>query len=575
MGRQMKEALIKALGKTRPELPKEKSGSGGGSGTKLTPAPPIASSVQGTTPDCRREGRKEAAKKVAPRTLRPAAPAPKPGVRARLTGRFTLHELFSRSSRATFQRLRPRLDGIAPEIAKNPTNAADLILGLDFGTSTVKAVIRDHTAGQSYAVPFESDARNPYLLPARVFRSPAGYSLDAGLERVANLKLGLLHCSAKLPVQEFNDACAFLALVIRHCRGWLLDRYGKIYGDHQLTWSVNLGLPARSYEDDDRVKLFRRLGWAAANLAADGNCRQIKEEDVTLFRQLSLEAYKHGEAEETLGDFEFRPREVDVVPEIAAQVFCFVHSSSWDSLRQPRFLLVDVGAGTVDTAFFALLEEPEDALRFVFYSTEVSPLGVINLHEARIGWIQKALRAGAISEPAIDRLVHGLRTLPGEFPVVPERVEDYAAGLVFDLPAGDRTIDEQFFHSELVPQAGDCLRQGKVEQGFSWRKLEGTPIFVCGGGARMRLYGRIPEGLNQKLRGSGSVEPTPLPIPPRFEAPGLERVEYDRLSVAYGLSWQGAGGRKLGEMIRREQITPLPVSERASFTDRYISKDQV
>lgn len=573
MGRQLEDALRKALGGRERKVQQE-PGKAKAKGPLTLSRRPVVKAAVGKKPASDSVRIAPARKPKAGAVHRSVVPECE-AVRARITGEFVPHELFRPSGRAMFERLRPRYDGIEPQIAKRPTNAADLILGLDFGTSTVKAVIRDHTSGQSFSVPFADKGRNPFLLPTRVFCSPAGYSLDAGHVRIEDLKMRLIRCSAKLPVEEFNDACAFLALVMRHCRGWLLDRYESLYRNHQLTWSVNLGMPARTYEDEGRVRLFRRLAWAAANLAADGKCRQVKEEEVTLFRQLSLEAYRHGEPEEKLGGFEILPRDVDVVPEIAAQVFGFVQSTHWDPLRHSRFLLIDVGAGTVDTAFFAIVRKTDRAVNFVFYSAEVSPLGVNNLHGARIAWMREALRAGGIRDKSIDDFLHRIRNLPGDFPLVPDRVVDYAAGLEYVVPRGSRTVDEEFFHRELVPQVGDCFTQGKMEQKFLWKDLDSTPIFVCGGGARMELYRQIPEGLNQKLRGSGSVVATPLPVPEKFTAPGLERVEYDRLSVAYGLSWQGAGGRKLGEIIRREDIRPPLVSDRASFTDRYISKDQV
>lgn len=53
-----------------------------------------------------------------------------------------------------------------------------------------------------------------FLLPSRVFRTGDVYSLMQGTHRIADLKLGLLARKPSSPVTEFNDCCAFLALVM-------------------------------------------------------------------------------------------------------------------------------------------------------------------------------------------------------------------------------------------------------------------------------------------------------------------------------------------------------------------------
>ena len=88
---------------------------------------------------------------------------------------------------------------------------------------------------------------------------------------------------------------------------------------------------------------------------------------------------------------------------------------------------------------------------------------------------------------------------------------------------------------------GDVIRPAKthrVPNGPFWKRL---PIFVCGGGARMRCYRRITEQLNAQPFDWLKVRPVSLARPAGLIAPGLRARDYDRLSVAYGLSLADLG----------------------------------
>ena len=58
--------------------------------------------------------------------------------------------------------------------------------------------------------------------------------------------------------------------------------------------------------------------------------------------------------------------------------------------------------------------------------------------------------------------------------------------------------------------------------------------------------------------------------PKELEAPGLREVDYDRLSVAFGLSFL-----KLGTYIRAQDVPDLPPRSKDDYYDRFISKDHM
>src|SRR5690606_6611839 len=151
----------------------------------------------------------------------------------------------------------------------------------------------------------------------------------------------LLACPASAPVAEFNDCCAFLALAIRRARGWFFTEHRDIYARHALNWRINLGLPASSYRDAEKVTVFRRLAWAAASLAADPHAQTITRGAVDWYRVRSKAIAAGSDA----GDAGFVWTDVDAVPEVSAQLQGFMSSARWDWQSRPVMMLVDVGAG--------------------------------------------------------------------------------------------------------------------------------------------------------------------------------------------------------------------------------------
>jgi hypothetical protein len=503
----------------------------------------------------------------------PTARAPRAAPVAVKVGPFEPHPLFSSSASSHGSRVLPEHPGIEGQIAKRPSDAAELILGLDFGTSAVKAVIRDHTAGQAFAVPFSTSSTNPFLLPSHIFRRGTVYSLERGEDAIRDLKLRLMGSAAPHPVDEFNDACAFLALVIRHCRGWLLSEYAPRYRRHALSWRVNMGLPARWYEDDTLVNRFRRLAWAAANLARDDSA-EITESLVATYRQLAFDAFGQNGKDELFEGFEFAPEDVDVVPEIAAQVFGFVQSSRWDPQRTPMMMMVDVGAGTVDAAVFSVVRQARAQLSFTFFADEVEPLGVMNLHRARVDWLTKLVASSRIRDAGLEAYLAEIARPTDRVRAIPDDVNDYLGGVRIDFPAGARSIDEEFYRGKYSPQIFKCIRVCRKEKGIPDNQLVSIPLFVCGGGARMHFYSQIAVAINIAPINM-TVQLTRLPFPTDLEARGVNPTDYDRLSVAYGLSWEGAGGHPLGRIIRSMDIPPTVRPQKADYDGRFISKDQV
>ena len=87
----------------------------------------------------------------------------------------------------------------------------------------------------------------------------------------------------------------------------------------------------------------------------------------------------------------------------------------------------------------------------------------------------------------------------------------------------------------------------------------------------MSLYQSIIEEIN-KAPINVTVVSKRLPVPNELVAYGLAVNDYDRLSVAYGPSREGAGDMPLGEYVRSIEIPDIPKKPPKHYTGEYIDQ---
>ncbi len=214
----------------------------------------------------------------------------------------------------------------------------EVAFGLDFGTSSVKVVIGDMALDKAFAVPFcEADGLGAYLLPTRLYQTGNVFSLVSGEVVHRDLKLSFVAQPDNRPNQI--RIIAFLALVIARARGWLFTKHLATYKSTKILWKLNVGLPAANSLETEVASQLRRLVHVAWRFAATP---QALTEQII------------GTALDTVVDLDDPTSSVEiaVVPEIAAQICGFVVSNSFDKKAANNYLMVDVGAGTVDSSLF-------------------------------------------------------------------------------------------------------------------------------------------------------------------------------------------------------------------------------
>ncbi|WP_422460450.1 hypothetical protein [Endozoicomonas sp. ALB115] len=470
-------------------------------------------------------------------------------------------EFSSNSSRSEFVLQPLQSNGITTQINADGENDNEITIGLDFGTSSIKAVVRD-LSGNTFLVPFgNNNSTNKFLLPTRLYETDNIYSLHKGEQAHRDLKLALMLSSDDSSQEK---ATAFISLVLRYIRSWLFENYKSLYQSDYIIWGINLGLPAKSYDDKNMVSLFHKVGLAAANLSADESS-EITPELVQRYLSWAKNEQKSLEEGSEPSDTPIMSDMVHVVPEIAAQVAGYIRSESWDA-HHNMMMLVDIGAGTVDASVFTVTKPEEH--QFAFLSSSVCPFGVMNLHRKRVDWLKSLIG----SRKNADKLLPYLDEIyapTDRVDAIPASWKSYIKGLYV---SGKRSPDDEFYEAYRTQLYDDTICHGRESNPDSpeWTEL---PFFLCGGGSNMELYEQFIDLVNAgKSCSSLRLKPLRMNMPKGFEAKGLRDHDYHRFSVAYGLSY---ARDEIGRCIPEAEIPPLDrsLNRRAEIVS--VSKDMI
>lgn len=438
------------------------------------------------------------------------------------------------------------------------TGTREVVLGFDFGTSSSKVVIGDRGLKQAFAVPFcDAVGIDIFLLPSRLYFKEGRFSLqDTGCALVLNdLKLALMADPDDTDLQ--SRIVAYLALAIRHARGWLFQEHAQSYAQTQLVWTLALGLPADQTTSGMLTELFRRLALAAWHVA--GGASELTPADIA----------------QSLTQSPKDDVEIVVMPEIAAQIYGFVSSRSFDPNARNIFLLADVGAGTVDASLFRVVPGRGGRWSFEVYTAAVEPNGVMNLHRERLSWWQQQLEQSPIASDLPQRLKGDLEALklPTEFQGrVPEQFTGYMKGVTAEFSGKATGPDKQFFQSRLVKQVqGRTLYRAFSAGVLSQVDLGDVPFFLCGGGSRLAFYQDLPDALTHLNSYTWlGARHRQLAIPNDLRADGLPNADFDRLSVAYGLSMLN-----LSSVDQAKKLPQLAPQSSDGWRNHYVDKDQI
>jgi hypothetical protein len=168
-------------------------------------------------------------------------------------------------------------------------------------------------------------------------------------------------------------------------------------------------------------------------------------------------------------------------------------------------------------------------------------------------WYRSLLKKeqlGPDFEPAMEQV-----GTPSDFTeAIPENICDYFEGIDIAFSSPERSPDHSFFTGRVKKQVlARTLK--KAENGVeSHRAFAGMPVFVCGGGSRMNFYKKLEDHLLSHPNASWfRFKPRRLEVPDILDAPGVVKDDFDRLSVAFGLSFV-----RVAQCVKKTTPPPPP-----------------
>ena len=440
------------------------------------------------------------------------------------------------------------------------------VIGLDFGTSCTKCVIG--AAGRATAVPFKdlTSPDTPYLLPTQLWLGKdRSLSLlqSGGALSISGIKVGLMTnpdgfraLGGGREATPVMLAAAYLGEVIRYAQGWFLAEKAALLGNSDVAWQLNVGLPAKSHDDQEIQDAFRRAvhaAWALSqrqgmpNLGLSTEVVRAVSESAYSLTGISIDA-------------------VNLVPEVAAEVVGYARSAQ---KREGPHLMVDVGATTVDVCLFHLAQAAE-GFSYAFYATDVrSDLGAFRLHSRRRAAIDPSATDLGLNSP-LEPIPFSYKSYSGANDAAREIDTWFGAET-------EKTVRTVAVRAKQKQRSGLVVEVEK-QRGIERVKEGEIRVLMCGGGSTIPVYmdavraaGRelAPGGkTGQRLKPFGIVPG--LEYPARLDAPGLRRADFHRVAVAYGLSFSVDN---IGRFSPPSEIEPEPRWWLADFEDRRPEND--
>lgn len=431
-----------------------------------------------------------------PRILPMPAPVPSE-LRAPRNPRLTRQKFFRVPAPWTHYGERTQTSSFVPSAL-----AADVVIGIDFGTSFTKAAVglRD----QIYPVSWHGVLASPehYLLPSEYSVLADGTAVlgqhpqSAPSDVRKDLKLPFIHPGVSQ--SSIATAAVFLALVLQYVRAWVFEYHAGKLGPAPVRWQLNIGAPCDGLEDDRLQSAYRRLAGAAW-------CLSLEPATSMMSRAYGVVSDWNDSLLPDLTD-------LAVCPEFVAQIAGYVQSPQ----RIPGLhALADIGGGTIDIVTFIVHRiESEDT--FPFLVPSVKWLGTQMLLQNRLEGTKEvdSLRIPDALSPVLDPATFAAQTGLSE-PVIQER-------------------DRMLFNAVnlAVAEVFGATRMQRYRLSDAW--TTGLRTFVTGGGATVTGYcDAISRGGMTRAK---RIDLMPLPVHPKLAEFERGTEEYQRISVACGLA---------------------------------------
>lgn len=435
-----------------------------------------------------------------------------------------------------------------------------VFIGLDFGTAYTKVAIAGSSDSFAIKLRPQLPGIDAYLQPGvltidedGVYQIPSGHFNGSYLD---NLKLALIEEPDNSRVRI--NAALFLTRVLQKARKTFMEEQQGIFGNNQLIWHLNIGLPAANIDNNPLKKAFHRvaeLGWMLSVLERP---LAVAENSFLLGIEREKNCFSDPVVKSARERF-LHPKRIGIVPEVQAMTVSYTASPS---CQKCLHLLVDVGAGTLDINVFALVDLATDD-RYVCHEARVLPLGSAYLAKHRLEAFQlNGLMKNSLFADNFTKLA-----------ALPTR---RALAQQLEIPEDEIEFLDGPFLNKVGSNICEAVNGVRIKYGnrvfpFFQKPL---PTFLGGGGVEDSAYlGRLKKASkDMNAGGRKGLDISKLPKPDRFRIPGLSSDHFHRLAVAYGLTHDVIN---LGDYIDLGKGAIQYEIQSPSYRDNFISKEVI
>ena len=169
----------------------------------------------------------------------------------------------------------------------------------------------------------------------------------------------------------------FLALALREAREWFLQKQKTLYGNLDLRWTFNIGLPSADFANEALCKVYDMVAQAAWALSVRKGA---------LYLQAASEILDSPGRSDQVNERGGR-NPVHSRSRSGSRGICEVNASAEEGLH----LLVDVGATTLDVCSFVLHKTADYHNNYALLTADVRDLGASILYSERVSAVRKAV----------------------------------------------------------------------------------------------------------------------------------------------------------------------------------------
>lgn len=436
--------------------------------------------------------------------------------------------------------------GSSSGLLKEFVTMHSLTLGLDFGSSTTKVVIRDNVRAEfPWVVPFEDDS---YMLETRLFLDHDVFNVLAEGKEILNIKKAIVNN---------DDNCieyvtAYLTFVFRRTLHWFFyaeeetsNIYGRIEQDPHsirfyncecplksqfvkladIEWTIHVGMPnERTAWDsllEERLRLAARSAWILACLNVPVKYEYVKRvlQETTKDPHWSFDSFY-----------------VKAFPEIVAQLKEYISESSG---HEGIVCVIDIGALTLDIAVLNIVRNSKRQVEYkVYHSSVTMNSGVYYFLETLHGLDRTDDFYNWLNQNCSNRI-----TLPPTF---------------LSIEPTKRLLKK--LKNILAKTIKDLKR---VDPNYTNHWNNGLVTYLLGGGAfynafTMGVRTQYPEIQRQGVSGFNISQ-----------KPFSNKPLYQRLGVAYGLSLEEMSNNNIQYFDEPPSILDEFSSNGANFLSSY------